>query len=171
LCAGVRDRQGSCDGRSGAFAEKSRGEGTTTNYSNNQTRFVQWCSVNCAKALNRAWVSAVHQEDVKERSLGDEEPIPSLDKKFRKAVRRRLEHYDKHLPPLDFANFEVDDVMIYLQQLDILASSNGVHRAAIRALFTDYGQHVPKEWDENLSTLFAGIKRQEAGKRQGGELE
>ena len=145
-------------------------KGTTTNYANNQTRFIQWCSVNCATALNRAWVSAIHQE-VCQRPLGDDEPIPKLEKGFRKAIRVRLENYNKQLPPLDFANFQVNDGMIYLQQLDILASSKGVHRAAIRALFTDYGVHAPTEWDDNLSILFAGIKRREAEKRQGGELE
>ena len=145
-------------------------KGTAVNYVNNQTRFVQWCSVNRPAALNRAWVSVVHA-DVKGLPLGDGEPVPKLDQKYRKAVRDRLRNYSKLLSPMDYRNLNVEDGMIYLQQLDILASSKGVHRAAIRALFTDYGQLAPEDWDANLSILFAGIKRREAEKRQGGELQ
>lgn len=144
-------------------------EGTGNNYANNQVRFLQWLSVNRPNHLNRAWVSLVH-EDVYDEPLAAEAAIPALGKKYKGSMKERCVKYERSVPPLDFEAFRVDVVLVYFQQLKIMARSKGVHRSSIRALFTHYDRPLPAGWEEETQAVFAGMKRREAAARQNGVL-
>jgi len=125
--------------------------------------------VNRPNHLNRAWVSLVH-EDVYDEPLAAEAAVPALGKKYKGSMKERCVKYDRNVPPLDFEAFSVDVVLVYFQQLKIMARSKGVHRSSIRALFTHYDRPLPVGWEEETQTVFAGVKRREAAARQDGVL-
>jgi hypothetical protein len=145
------------------------GRSTNNGYADNQARFVQWLSANKPEQLNRNWVALVYQ-DVKDEALRDDADLPVLDDAFKKPVKARLKNYDRHVSPLNYERFSVQDALVYFQQLKVQARSKGPHRAAVRALFEHYGRPVPPTWESETKEVFAGMKRVEAQARQQGVL-
>lgn len=154
------------------ISRKNRvGKGTKCNYSNNQSNFLMWLSVNRPDQLSRAWMAAVYK-DVKKRRVAANAPIPVMSERkvWWTAVKERCLNYERDFPPLNYETFSVADVLVYFQQLNVLATSKGPHRSAIRALFTNFGQPLPPSWDSETSEIFSGMKRREAQDRQDGVL-